>query len=91
MKKIEVFVGTDITKACRRLDLMKRLRDYATDWHTPDDDVALVREAADRIEALERTLGRLSEHEPSWSDDFLRARAALIGVEATLGGAHGGS
>jgi hypothetical protein len=39
-------------------------------------------------ERLREVLLILSEHEPSWSDDFLRARSALIGVKATLGGAH---
>lgn len=38
------------------------------------------------IAALRLTLAALSEHEPSWPDDFLRARAALIGVDATLAG-----
>ncbi len=44
-----------------------------------------LREENRRLRAI---LQVLSEHDPSWSDDFLRARAALIGVEATLGGAH---
>lgn len=35
---------------------------------------------------LRSALQTLSEHEPSWSDDFLRARAALIGVLDTLAG-----
>ncbi len=38
------------------------------------------------IAALRLTLEALSTHEPSWPDDFLRARAALIGVAATLAG-----
>ena len=37
---------------------------------------------------LRSALRCLSEHEPSWPDDFLRARAAIIGAEATLGGAR---
>jgi hypothetical protein len=51
-------------------------------------------EAATQVQAvltaevtrLRRTLTMLSGHDPSWSDDFLRARAALIGAEATLAG-----
>ena len=38
------------------------------------------------LAALRLTLEALSEHDPSWPDDFLRARAALIGVAATLAG-----
>ena len=32
-----------------------------------------------RVKELEATLAILAEHEPSWSDDFCRARAALGG------------
>jgi len=38
------------------------------------------------IAALRLALYVLSEHDPSWPDDVLRARAALIGAEATLAG-----
>ena len=44
------------------------------------------RRLQDTIDRQQKTLRSLAEHEPSWSDDFLRARAALIGVEATLAG-----
>lgn len=45
-----------------------------------------------QIGALWSALEALSAHQPSWPDDFLRARAALIGADAAPdGGAAGGT
>jgi hypothetical protein len=50
-------------------------------------DIAAEFAARDQeIAQLRHVLSVLAEHDPSWSDDFLRARAALIGAEATLAG-----
>jgi hypothetical protein len=43
--------------------------------------MARAKAMAARVESLRATLQILSEHDPPWSDDFLRARAALHGTD----------
>jgi hypothetical protein len=54
--------------------------------HSKSDIAAELAFRDKELTALRLTLAALSEHDPSWPDDFLRARAALIGVDATLAG-----
>lgn len=64
----------DVDRAAERLIDELRSRGVSLDG---DEWMARAKAMAARVESLRATLQILSEHDPPWSDDFLRARAAL--------------